>query len=98
MIVEHAPERVVFDHGEIGDHGDQNVLDALVVKRARQMMMIDDVVALVRPEHHRDHVLAEKLALLLLRLVLSRQRLRFSLTSRIPTVIWVGRSDRIGTG
>src|SRR6202012_220007 len=28
----------------------------------------------------------------------SRQRLRFSLTSLIPTVIWVGRSERIGTG
>src|SRR3954447_2133946 len=28
----------------------------------------------------------------------SRQRLRFSLTSRMPTVICVGRSDRIGTG
>src|SRR4051794_36268238 len=28
----------------------------------------------------------------------SRQRLRFSLTSRIPTVICVGRSDRIDTG
>src|SRR6202012_1257755 len=28
----------------------------------------------------------------------SRQRLRFSFTSRIPTVIWVGRSDRIGIG
>src|ERR1700742_4505237 len=28
----------------------------------------------------------------------SRQRWRFSLTSLIPTVIWVGRSERIGTG
>src|SRR4051794_13263444 len=28
----------------------------------------------------------------------SRQRLRFSFTSRSPTVIWVGRNDRIGTG
>src|SRR5438552_10454643 len=27
-----------------------------------------------------------------------RQRLRFSLTSRIPTVTWVGRNDRIGIG
>src|SRR5882672_8750005 len=28
----------------------------------------------------------------------SRQRLRLSFTSRMPTVIWVGRRDRIGTG
>ena len=80
--------------------GDQNVLHAFIVQRARQMMMVDHVVVLVRSQHHRDHVLAEKLALLLLRVLLqySRKRLRFSLTSRIPTVIWVGRSERIGMG
>jgi len=59
--------------------------------------MVDHVVMLVGSENHRDHVLAEQLRLLLLDLC-SRQRLRFSLTSRIPTVIWVGRSERIGIG
>jgi len=34
----------------------------------------------------------------LLVLVVLAQRLRFSFTSRMPTVICVGRSDRIGTG
>src|SRR5262245_25070270 len=28
----------------------------------------------------------------------SRQRLRFSFTSRMPTVIWVGRNDMTGMG
>src|SRR5579859_5257383 len=29
---------------------------------------------------------------------ISRERFRFAFTSRIPTVIWVGRSFRMGTG
>jgi hypothetical protein len=39
---------------------------SFVVKRARQMVMIDHVVALVRPEDHGDHMSAQKLALLYL--------------------------------
>ena len=39
---------------------------SFVVKRARQMVMIDHIVALVRPKHHRDHVPPQKLALLYL--------------------------------
>ena len=97
LVVHHAPERIALDHGEVADHGDENILDALIVQRARQMMVIDHVVVLVRPEHDRDHVLAESSARFLADLC-SRQRLRFSFTSRIPTVIWVGRSDRIGIG
>src|SRR6202023_4332997 len=70
LVIHHPPERLALHHGEIADHGDQNVLDAFLVKRARQMMMVDDVVALVRSENHRDHMSAEKLALCFLRLVL----------------------------
>ena len=77
---------------EIADHGDENVLHALVVQRARQMMMIDHVVSLVRSVNHRDHVLAEQLRLLLRRLC-SRQRLRFSFTSLIPDR-HLGRAQR----
>ena len=58
-IVEHAPERVRFDHAEIGDHGHQNVLYAFVVKRAGQMVVVDHVMASVGSENHRDHVLAQ---------------------------------------
>src|SRR3954469_6329699 len=67
------------------------------MQRTRQMMVVNDVIVLIRPEHDRDHVLAEQFGALLFRLVLP-PALRFSLTSRSPTVIWVGRSDRIGTG
>ena len=43
---------------------------AFVVKRTRHMVMIDQVVALVRPDHDGDHVLAERLAQLLVVLLL----------------------------
>ena len=61
LVVHHGPERVALDHGEIADNRDQDVLDTLVMQRTRQMMMVDDVMVLVRPEHDRDHVLAEQL-------------------------------------
>ena len=63
-------EVVAIDHGEIGDHGDQYVLDALIVQCARQMMMVDDIMELARSHVHRDHMPAEKLSLFFLRLVL----------------------------
>ena len=71
LVVHHAPERFALDHGEIADHGDQDVLDAFIVQRARQMMVIDHVIALVRAEHDGDHVLAEQLGALLLGFVLA---------------------------
>ena len=49
LVVHHAPERIALDHGEIADHGDQDILDAFIVKCTRQMMMIDHVIALVGP-------------------------------------------------
>ena len=39
------------------------------MQRPRQVVMIDDVVAVLRPEHDRDHMLAEKLGSLLFALV-----------------------------
>ena len=36
------------------------MLHALVMQRARQMMMVHHIVMLVRAEHDRNHVLAEK--------------------------------------
>jgi hypothetical protein len=53
---------------EFREHDDQNILHAFVVQRARQMVMVDDVEALLRPEDRRDHVpLDEFLAELLVR-------------------------------
>src|ERR1700704_5157347 len=69
VIVEHAPERVTIDHGEVSDDGHENVLDAFIVKRARQMVVVDHVVALVRSQNHWDHMFAQKLRLLFLRRV-----------------------------
>jgi hypothetical protein len=40
------------------DDGDKNVFYVFVVKRSRQMVVIDNIVTLVRPENNRDHVLA----------------------------------------
>ncbi len=64
-MVEHDPERVGLERLEIGNHGDQHVLLALVEQRAGEVMMIDDVGTLLRPEDDRDHVLAQIFALLL---------------------------------
>ena len=47
--------------GQIGNDGNRRIFDPFVMQRAGEMMMIDDVMALFRPEDHRDHVPAEKL-------------------------------------
>src|SRR6185437_15569377 len=57
-------ERILLDHPEITDYGHQDIFDALLVQGSRQMVMVDDVVALVRSHHDRNHVLADHLALL----------------------------------
>jgi hypothetical protein len=64
LVVHHSPKGILLDHSEIADHGDQNVLDALVMQRAGEMVMVDNIIALVRPVHDGDHVLADDLALL----------------------------------
>ena len=45
----------------MGDHGHQHVLDAFVVQRSGEMMVVDDVMPLLRAEDDRDRVPAEKL-------------------------------------
>ena len=69
-MVHHGPERVALDHGEIADDRDQDILDAFIMQCTRQMMVVDDVMVLVRPEHDRDHMLAEQFGAFLFRLVL----------------------------
>jgi hypothetical protein len=59
-MIEHQPEIVRLKFFQVGNDGDEDVLDALAMQRERQMMMVDDIVALLRPQDHRDHVIAEE--------------------------------------
>jgi len=59
-VVHDEPEGIRFQPAEVGDDGDDDVLDAFIVQRASQMMVINDVVTLFRSEDDRDHVLAEE--------------------------------------
>ena len=64
-IVHDRPERIAVERAQVGDHRYADILDALVMQRTGQMMMIDDVVPLLWAEHHGDHMLAEKFSALL---------------------------------
>ena len=57
-VIEHNPERISIDHRQIGNNGDKDVLHSLVVKGPSEVMMIDDVMAPIGSEHHRNHMLA----------------------------------------
>ena len=59
-VIHDRPERVAVERAQIGDDRHGDFLDAFLMQRQRQMMMVDDEIALLRPEDHRDHVLAEK--------------------------------------
>lgn len=85
LVVHHAPEHVTLDHREIADHGDQDVLDALLVQRPRHVMMIDHVIAIVGTMDDRDHVLAQKLGTLLVGLVLA---------PALPFLLYLMHADR----
>src|SRR5262245_31425553 len=64
-MIEHYPERGGLERAEVGNLGDENVPQAFPVQRQRQVMMIDDVVALLWPEYDRDHVASNEFADLL---------------------------------
>src|SRR5262249_1157972 len=83
-MIEHHPECVAIERSEIRHDGDQHVLLTLVEQRAREVMMIDDVVVLLRPEDDRDHMLAETLALLL----------AFVLTPALALLLHLAHADR----
>ena len=59
-------------------------------------MVVDHVAPALRPEHDRDHVGAEEFPAFLAA-GLAPSALRLSSTSRMPTVIWVGRKSIIAT-
>ena len=51
----HSLERFALDHPEVADDGDQHLLDALVVQRATEVMMVDHVIAVVGAVHAALH-------------------------------------------
>lgn len=96
-IVEHTPERIAIDHSQIGDNGNENILHTFLVKRSREVMMIDNVVALVGSQHHRNHMLAEQLGLLFRRFM-SAPAMAFFFHLAHPHGHLCCRSERIGMG
>ena len=84
VVIAENPERIGLKLAQVGNDGDQHVLHPLLVERERQMVMIDDVVALLRTPHDRDHVAAEILADLL----------RFLVAKALALVIDLAHADR----
>jgi len=78
-IVEIHPERLPRQSAQVGDHGRGYLLDPFLMQRQRQMVMIDDVVFIARPPHHRDEVRAEKIGLLAGRMIAPTLALGFHL-------------------
>src|SRR5712675_3102800 len=64
-VVEKAPERGAIERAQIGDHRHHDVRLPLVEQGPRQVVMIDDVEAILGPADHRDQMAAEKCAFLL---------------------------------
>src|SRR6266550_570383 len=59
VMVEDHPEFVACKVSQVPDDRDQHAFDSFLVQRTAEMMMIDDVGALLWPQHDRDHVFAE---------------------------------------
>ena len=59
-VVEVRPERLLVELAEVGDDRDRDLLDAFVVQRAGEVMVVDEVMPLLRAVDHRDQVAAEE--------------------------------------
>ena len=66
--IHHVPEMVGGEAAEVGDDGDEHALDALLVERARQMVMVDQVVGAPEAGNDRHHVRLEEFGQILRRL------------------------------
>src|SRR3954466_6767257 len=95
-VIEKEPERVLLQRAEIADHGDENAGHALLVQGTREMVMIGDVMMFVGSRTTGTICLPRNAAPPCGSRFLHSFCL--ALTSRIPTVICVGRSSAIGTG
>ena len=60
VVVHHVPEACRIELVEIGDHRDKDALHAFVVKRPREMVMIDQETLLPGTDDHGDHMRAQK--------------------------------------
>src|SRR2546421_6408166 len=60
-IVEDPPKSIRVDHAKVGDNRNQHIFDALLVKCARQVMMIYNIKAITGSQDNWNHVFAEKL-------------------------------------
>ena len=69
LIVEETPEMLRTELVEMGDRLDEDASLPFVMKGARQMMMVDHVRPLFRPDHDRDHVLPEIFGLEMAKLI-----------------------------
>src|SRR6516162_3625942 len=49
LVIEHGPELIGLERAQVERDGDENVTQALFVQRQRKMMVVDDVVAFLRP-------------------------------------------------
>jgi hypothetical protein len=58
VIVQDEPERIGLQRPEVFHHGNQYLFDPFFMERTRQVVMIDDVVAVLGAKHDRDHMLA----------------------------------------
>jgi hypothetical protein len=59
--IHHVPKIVLIELVEIGDDGDEDALDSLIVQRPREMMMVDEKSLLPRSEDDGDHMPAEEI-------------------------------------
>ena len=89
-IVEHDEKGVLVERRQVADHRDENILDAFLEQRASEMVVIGDVVALLwapaRPAPCACRGKCRSSWRSAPRIIW-----RFNATSRMPTVICVGR-------
>jgi hypothetical protein len=53
-IVQNDPEGSHVELAEVCHDADEHVFDAFVIERASNVVMIDNVMVILRPEDHRD--------------------------------------------
>jgi hypothetical protein len=64
-IVQDEPEGIAFEPAEVRDDHNEHVLDALIMERSGEVVMIDDIMSVFRPENDGDHVPTEEFGALL---------------------------------
>jgi len=65
VVVEHHPEGIFVDHGQIGYDRNKDKLLAFFMQGPHHVMMINHVVIFVWTQHHWNHTASQKLGTLL---------------------------------